>query len=460
MEKYEQPVILTKKFVNLDKKLPIVDQDAKTDDNCGEIYVEAILHKRKDIEKEFYGALLQSFDVNHDGYLSKEEVKHMLVCLKGNGSSDEFFAKFDKNGDEKLDHDEVIRMLSDSQFQDSDLAPQLMLQHLRKDNASFSSMLMTGFSHAEETNHRKVITLKDRKTGLLVQENIPSYIWISMRLLYDNRTGRAMAHNAKNILKKMSKEKGEEYDKQQSIKEINPFIALHGLDVTILMKEVSHFETFNDFFARAIHLKCRTMSNSESDVASPADSRMMLFASILDAGIWVKGDKFTVSELLGPRAQVASNFEAGAFCIARLAPQDYHRFHWPVSGTITGITPIDGALYTVNPVAVNKPLNVYSENKRCVIEIKSKIFGDVIMIAVAATMVGSYLLFKEGTIKLELGMEVARGDVAGEFRFGGSTVLVLFEPGKVKWNEDILDNSNKSIMETLVQCRETIGQKA
>jgi len=124
------------------------------------------------------------------------------------------------------------------------------------------------------------------------------------------------------------------------------------------------------------------------------------------------------------------------------------------------ITPVDGALYTVNPVAVNKPLNVYTENKRCVIELESKIFGNVILIAVAATMVGSYLLFKEGTIKLEEGMSVARGDVAGEFRFGGSTVLVLFEPNKVKWSDDVLTNSNKNNMETLLQCRETIGQKA
>jgi len=109
---------------------------------------------------------------------------------------------------------------------------------------------------------------------------------------------------------------------------------------------------------------------------------------------------------------------------------------------------------------VNKPLNVYTENKRCVIELESKIFGNVIVIAVAATMVGSYLLFKEGTIKLELGMEVARGDVAGEFRFGGSTVLVLFEPNKIKWSDDILNNSIEHKTETLLQCRETIGQKA
>jgi len=459
--KYNDPVKLTKKLFNLDKKLADVSKDdLKEDDNCGEILVEAILYSRKSIEEGFYTWLIKKYDINGDGYLEKDEVKAMFAMLKMD-ASDDFFNKFDKNGDGKLDPKEVVSMLGDAQFQDSDLAPQLMLNYLRKDDSPLSSVLMTGFSRAEETNHRKVITLKDRKTGLLVQENIPSYIWMSMRLLYDNKTGRLLTHNAKKVLTKMSKEKGEEYDKPHSAKEIPDFIKLHGLDCTILTKDPKDFQNFNDFFARAIKLDSRPMSKNENEVVSPADCRMMLFSSIYDAGtIWVKGDKFNLENLLGPRHEVASKFEGGCFCIARLAPQDYHRFHWPVSGTVKKITPIDGALYTVNPVAVNKPLNVYTENKRCVVELASKTFGNVIVIAVAATMVGSYKLFKEGTIGLEVNMEVARGDVAGEFRFGGSTVLLLFEPNKIKWSDDILKNSNHHTMETLLQCRETIGYKA
>lgn len=50
--------------------------------------------------------------------------------------------------------------------------------------------------------------------------------------------------------------------------------------------------------------------------------------------------------------------------IARLAPQDYHRWHMPVSGVLASKTPIAGALYTVNPIAINKNVNVYTQNKR------------------------------------------------------------------------------------------------
>jgi len=51
----------------------------------------------------------------------------------------------------------------------------------------------------------------------------------------------------------------------------------------------------------------------------------------------------------------------------------------------------------------------------------------------------------------------AKGDVAGEFRFGGSTTLTLFGKDKVTFNQDILDNSVKGL-ETLVTCCSEIGR--
>ena len=58
--------------------------------------------------------------------------------------------------------------------------------------------------------------------------------------------------------------------------------------------------------------------------------------------------------------------------------------------------------------------------------------GNVLMVAMAATMVGSYNLFrceaedpvKDEPVALQVGDMVKKGDVAGEWRFGGSTVCV------------------------------------
>ena len=55
---------------------------------------------------------------------------------------------------------------------------------------------------------------------------------------------------------------------------------------------------------------------------------MSAFQDITEATkLWIKGDEFTVDRLLGPTAdRLAARFTSGSMCIARLAPQDYHRF--------------------------------------------------------------------------------------------------------------------------------------
>merc|ERR1712232_1162744 len=185
--------------------------------------------------------------------------------------------------------------------------------------------------------------------------------------------------------------------------------------------------------------------------------------------VWIKGSKFTLENLVGQGGKSKvdiKRYQGGSFVIARLAPQDYHRWHYPVSGKVINVEHIDGALYTVNPIAINKTVDVYSENKRAIVEIEcgGKV-GNVIMFVIAATMVGSYKLHrndaedptKDDPIALKVGDEVKRGDVAGEFRFGGSTILLLFEPQKVEFDEDIMTNV-KNKFETLVTVNSRIGR--
>jgi phosphatidylserine decarboxylase len=69
--------------------------------------------------------------------------------------------------------------------------------------------------------------------------------------------------------------------------------------------------------------------------------------------LWIKGREFTVARLLGDAYKdQAERYVGGALVIFRLAPQDYHRFHSPVDGTIGPMTYISGEYYTVN-VSIN-----------------------------------------------------------------------------------------------------------
>jgi phosphatidylserine decarboxylase len=76
----------------------------------------------------------------------------------------------------------------------------------------------------------------------------------------------------------------------------------------------------------------------------------MAFESVSSATqIWIKGRDFSVSKLLGPEYKEDwGRYDGGALAIFRLAPQDYHRFHVPVSGKIGKMRYISGEYYTVN----------------------------------------------------------------------------------------------------------------
>lgn len=139
----------------------------------------------------------------------------------------------------------------------------------------------------------------------------------------------------------------------------------------------------------------------------------------------------------------AKRYAGGSLGIFRLAPQDYHRFHIPVDGVIGEPKTIEGEYYTVNPMAIRSALDVYGENIRVIVPIDSVAHGRVMVICVGAMMVGSTVITRKG------GENVKRAEELGYFKFGGSTILLLFEPGQMTYDEDLVDNS-RSALETLV----------
>ena len=450
----------------------LLDLESEEFESWGLLEVAIKMTARNEVEEGFYAALIRSFDRNHDGVIEREEMAEMFAALKIDGNLDEIMRKFDENNDEKLDEEEVAQMLQDEDFQGSELATHLMALYLRGEmGGDHRAHLMRGLTRKQHGDLR-TLKIKDRETGLLVQEHIPKYVDWALRLVYSSGLSRKVVRSrfAHSILARSSKSKGASMDSKKSKADIPAFIKQHNLETATLYKEVKDFETFNDFFARGMRVDiCRPLADAEDEsvVVSPADCRMMAWDTILDATkVWVKGARFTLENLLGPNSKVdLQKYEGGSFAIARLAPQDYHRWHYPVGGKVVNIEHIDGALYTVNPIAVNKEVDVYTENKRAIVEIEGGKNGGCIMFAIAATMVGSYTLFrteaedptKEQPIKLKVGDEVKRGDVAGEFRFGGSTVLMLFEPNRVEWSEDILRNVAADF-ETLLNVRSRIGK--
>ena len=148
-------------------------------------------------------------------------------------------------------------------------------------------------------------------------------------------------------------------------------------------------------------------------------------------GIFVKGAVFSLGELLRDR-ELAERFQRGSMVLSRLCPVDYHRYHFPVGGLATDPRLLNGWLYSVSPIALRRNIRIFTENKRAITRIESPEFGTVLMLEVGATNVGSFeYTFTPNT-------RVAKGAEKGYFKFGGSSTITLFEPGRVKLDADLL----------------------
>lgn len=305
----------------------------------------------------------------------------------------------------------------------------------------------------------------DRKTGEKTFEPMSIYVRVGMHLLYYGSYQEQLLHWQKTValLKAQSEKMGQEYDSPESRQHIIPFIKSFGLEDSLsemVEPDPNKYATFNEFFAREIKESARPIANPGDDytTSSPADCRITTFQSIdLATRYWIKGVGFTLEKLLGD-AGLAKQFDGGSIVIARLAPQDYHRWHAPVTGTVTGVREIPGTYYTVNPQAINEPgtLDVFCENRRSVMTVqRSPSNAPIAIVAVGAMLVGS-IKYVEGV--REVGAVIKRGQCLGAFYYGGSTVIVLYPPGEHVVDEDLAKNSTELNMETYVKVGWSTGR--
>ncbi|KAL8681764.1 MAG: hypothetical protein Q9186_002153 [Xanthomendoza sp. 1 TL-2023] len=299
------------------------------------------------------------------------------------------------------------------------------------------------------------ILVQDRLTGQINEERMSVYVRLGIRLLYKGLKSRDMEKKRiRKMLRNLSFKQGKKYDDPSSARDIQSFVNFHQLDMSEVLKPMDQFKNFNQFFYRELKPGARPCSAPDDAriVVSPADCRSVVFNTMDDATtIWVKGRDFTVERLLGDAyPEDAKRYKNGALGIFRLAPQDYHRFHIPVDGILGKPKLIEGEYYTVNPMAIRSALDVYGENVRYIVPIDSVAHGRVIVVCVGAMMVGSTIITRKE------GEKVGRAEELGYFQFGGSTVLLLFEPGRMVFDEDMTDNSSGAV-ETLVRVGMSIG---
>ncbi|XP_075647944.1 phosphatidylserine decarboxylase proenzyme 2-like [Castanea sativa] len=466
--------------------------------SVGSIFLSCSVEDPSETEKRLARRILSIVDYNEDGKLSFSEFSDLINAFGNQQAAtkkEELFKAADKNGDDVVSMDELADLLAIQQEKEplinccpvcgeilevSDTLNTMIHLTLCFDEGTGNQVMTGGFLTDKQASSGWMFKLSewahfssydiglnsgasashivvfDRRTKRLVEELINGKIVLSMRAIYQSKFGLGlMDTGAKELLQSISEKQGRRMSSTESTKDIPKFVESFKDQINLaeVKYPLEHFKTFNEFFIRELKPGARPIACMERDdvAVCAADSRLMAFKSADESlRFWIKGRKFSIQGLLGQDVS-SSAFIDGPLVIFRLAPQDYHRFHFPVSGTIEQFVNIPGCLYTVNPIAVNsKYCNVFTENKRVVSIISTADFGKVAFVAIGATMVGSISFSKEK------GDHVRKGDEFGYFSFGGSTVICVFEKGAIEIDEDLLSNSARSL-ETLVYVGMTLG---
>lgn len=237
-----------------------------------------------------------------------------------------------------------------------------------------------------------------------------------------------------------------------SRRKIPRFVRDYGIDMEEIEYPLDRYPTFNAFFTRRLKPEARPFEPEPDALSCPADGKVLVYQQLIDgARIPVKGASVPLQRLLDSEED-ALPYLHGSALVVRLAPYDYHRFHFPDSGTAAPARVTRGRYYIVNPLGLARVPGVFWRNKRAITRFDSDGFGRIAYLEIGGFTVGSIVeTYTPGPVD--------RGQEKGYFQFGGSTLVLLFEPGRVVFDDDLMEDSGRGI-EVHVQAGARIGGRS
>jgi phosphatidylserine decarboxylase len=211
------------------------------------------------------------------------------------------------------------------------------------------------------------------------------------------------------------------------------------------------YPDFNAFFTRALKPGARHIAPGDRVICCPVDGAVsQMGIADADTLVQAKGRSFSVTALLGGDVERAKKFQGGAFATLYLSPRDYHRIHLPLAGRLREMAHIPGQLFSVSPLTTRMIPELFARNER-VVTLFDTPAGPMALVLVGAINVASIETVWAGVITPPLGkalrhwnypphgagaVPLDKGAEMGRFNMG-STVIVLFGPGQVRWEAEI-----------------------
>lgn len=211
---------------------------------------------------------------------------------------------------------------------------------------------------------------------------------------------------------------------------IGRYIKHYGMDIT--KDEQAAFRSFRDFFVRT-----RTptvVDMTPEHLISPCDGWLSEFPIEEDSSFSIKGSYYRLTDILQDK-ELAQTYHGGACLIVRLCASDYHHYCYIDDGYQGRNHHIPGVLHSVQPIAC-ETVPVYILNRRCWSLLHTEHFGAVVQCEIGALVIGG--IFNESENR-----RFGRGTEKGHFEPLGSTIVLLFEQGKMDLRPDIMEQLSR-----------------
>ena len=230
------------------------------------------------------------------------------------------------------------------------------------------------------------------------------------------------------------------------------FLREAGVNLAECLDRSTELDTARKVFERKIrYWLYRPMPEDPQAVVSPADARVIVGSLEETVCLPIKEKFFSFEELLGgDKPEWLNLFRNGDYALFRLTPDKYHYNHTAVAGRVVDFYQIDGRFHSCNPQAIVREATPYSKNRRVVTIIDTDVkggtgVGKVAMLEIVALMIGGidqcYSRQRyDDPLPIEIGMFIEKGCPKSLYRPGSSTDVLLFQPGRINFAPDLLNN--------------------
>ena len=181
------------------------------------------------------------------------------------------------------------------------------------------------------------------------------------------------------------------------------------------------YRSFRDFFARKCDSMC--IDITPEHLISPCDGWLSAYPVTKESVFCIKESNYRVEDFLEDEV-LAKNYEGGTCLVFRLSPADYHHYVYIDDGYQGKNHFIQGVLHSVQPIACST-YPVYIQNRRNWCLMATEHFGPVVQAEIGALIVGGIVNYQENT-------RFCKGMEKGRFELAGSTIVLLFEPGRIR----------------------------